>query len=330
MIRRFLAVVAVVSALIALASAAIAEKATRTARIGLLAAGAPNPTRQEMLRNFANRMQQLGYVEGKNIAIERRWARDDVGRLQRHARELVASNVDVIVTLATPAAFAARRATSRIPIVMGVASGSAVIPKLVKSLHRPGGNVTGMVSFGQEMTAKRLELAKEIVPSATRIAILGAKDHPGFVEAWRSAKAGADALGVTLLPVGIRAASELDAAFSTMVESRVDAFVVAPGALMGSLRGQIAARAAKVRLPAILPNRPFAEAGGLVGYGSNLTEMVGRAAFFVDRILRGANPAELPVERETRFVLVVNLKAAKALRVTVPPSILLRADKVIE
>ena len=309
---------------------ALADSHVKIARVGLLDAGRPTPSRKDWWRGFEQKLRELGYVEGRNIIFERRWARAERDRQHGLARELVDLKVDVIVTVSSEAAFAARRATSTIPIVTAIASGSALVPRLIKSLARPGGNVTGMLSFGQALTAKRLELAKEIVPSASRFAILGAKTHPGFATAVRATKAGAVALGVSLLTVGVRARNELDAAFSTMSKAGIEAVVVAPGAVMGSSRVQLAKLAAKARIPAVLPDWRYAAAGGLVGMGSKLSEMFRRSANFVDKILKGANPAELPAEREASFDLVVNLKTAKALGITIPPSVLLRTDRVIE
>ena len=307
-----------------------AQQAGKVYRVGLFDAGAPTPSRKNWWRAFEQKMRELGYVEGRNIVFERRWARAEKDRQRGLARELVDLKVDVIVTASSEAAFAARRATSTIPIVTAIASGSALVPRVVKSLARPGGNVTGMLSFGQELTAKRLELAKEIVPSASRFAILGGETHPGFATAVRATKAGAKSLGVSLLTVGVRGVNELDAAFSTMLKAGIEAVVVAPGAIMGSSRVQLAKLAAKARIPAILPDRRYVVAGSLMGLGSKLPELFRGSAVFVDKILKGANPAELPAERQTRFDLVVNLKTAKALGITIPRSVLLRADKVIE
>ncbi len=309
---------------------ALADSPVKVARIGLLDASKPSPERKETWRGFEQKMGELGYLVGRNLVFERRWAHGVRDRLPGLARELVDLKVDVIVTAATPAAFAARRATTTIPIVMAIASASAIIPSLVKSLAMPGGNVTGLMSFGQVLTAKRLELAKEIVPSASRFAILGAETHPGFAPAVRATKAGAEALGVSLLTVGVRGRDELDDAFSTMAKANVDAIVVAPGAVMSSSRVQLAKLAAKARIPTILPDRYYAEVGGLVSYGADHLDQFRRSAIFVDKILRGASPAELPAERQTKFELIVNLKAAKALGVTIPRSVLLRATEVIE
>ena len=311
-------------------SSAFAADPAKFVRIGLLDASKPLPKRRKNWGGFEQRMHELGYIEGRNIAYERRWGNSARERLPGLARELVSAKVDVIVTAATPAAFAARRATSTIPIVMALASGSAVVPSLVKTLPRPGGNVTGVMSYGQLLTAKRLELAKEIVPSASRMAILGAKTHAGFAPAVQASRAGAAALGVSLLTVGVNGVDDLDGAIADMQRSRIQAFVVAPSAIMSASRLRIAELAAKARIPGILPERYYAEVGGFVSYGSDQIEMFRQAAIFVDKILKGANPAELPAERATRFELVVNLMAARALGISVPRTVLLRADRIIE
>lgn len=329
-ITRIITTFAITLAILAIAPAAAAQEPHKVYRVGLLDAGASTPSKKAQWREFEVGMRESGYVEGRNIIFEWRWAHGKTRRLNNLARELVDLKVDVIVTVATPAVFAARRATSKIPIVIAIASGSAVIPSLVNSLALPSGNVTGMLSFGQQMTAKRLELAKEIFPSASRFALLGAASHPGFVKAIKATKAAAAALGVTLLEIGIKGHDDLKAAFSTMAKNRIDAFVVAPSGVMGSLRNPLAKLMTRAGLPGILPDRRYASAGGLLALGTNLPEQFRGAALFVDKILKGTDPTKLPAQRQTKFDLVVNLKTAKTLGITMPSSVLLRATEVIE
>jgi ABC-type uncharacterized transport system substrate-binding protein len=273
-------------------------------------------------------LRDLGYVEGKSIVIEYRWAEGKYDRLPNVVAELIALKVDVIVTAGgTPSALAAKHATTTIPIVVtGV--GDAVGTGLVASLARPGGNITGLTDSVPELHAKRLELLKEAVPRTGRVAVLinpANRTRTGLTPLESAARS----LKVELQTVDVRRPSEFERAFSTMAESRVDAVVVMQDALLNANVRLIADLAAKKRLPSS-GSKDFAEAGGVIGYGWNISDNNRRAALFVDKILRGTKPADLPVEQPTKFELVINLKTAKALGLTIPQSVLGRADQVIE
>jgi putative ABC transport system substrate-binding protein len=267
-------------------------------------------------------------VEGRNIVIEYRWAEGKYERLPVLAAELVHLNVDVLVAAGTPGISAAKQATPTIPIVMA-GSGDAVATGLVASLARPGGNVTGLTDAVPELMAKWLELLKEAVPRIERVAVLLNPDNPTAAPDRRTMEATARSLNVELHSVELRRQSEMDDAFAAMAKSRVDGVLVSTDSLFNVNLRAIAGLAVKRRLPAA-GSKDFAEAGGVIGYGVAFSDNYRRAASFVDKILRGAKPADLPVEQPTKFEMVINLKTAKALGVIVPPSLLLRADHVIE
>ncbi|MGH6804295.1 MAG: ABC transporter substrate-binding protein, partial [Methyloceanibacter sp.] len=273
-------------------------------------------------------LRDLGYVEGKNIVIEFRWAEDKYDRLPELAAELVRLKVDVLVTHGTAGPLAAKRATTTIPIVIAHV-GDAVATGLVASLARPGGNITGSTFFGPELSAKLLELIKEAFPRTRQVAVLLFPDNPANGPSLQAMEIAAKSLKVGLQPFEARGPKEFESAFSAMAKKRVDAVVITLGAMFQANPRAIADLAAKQRLPSIGFNE-FAEAGGLFGYGANLVDLFHRAAYFVDRILKGTKPADLPVERATRFELIVNLKTAKAIGVTIPQTFLYRADRVIE
>lgn len=275
-------------------------------------------------------MRELGYVEGKNVVFERRWGGGPAKRLNSGARKLADSKVNVIVTAGTPAAFAAERATSTIPIVMALSSGSAVIPAFVKTLAKPGGNVTGRVTFAKEQTVKELELVKEIVPSASRVAIVGAETFPNFAHQMEAVRKATASLHITTLKVDIRKPDELNDAFARMVAAHVDVFVMAASGFMSSLRPQVIKLAAKYSLPSVSMNIRYPEKGGLAALGEGFPQLFTQAANFVDKVLKGAMPATLPAERQSNFELVLNLKTAKALGVTIPNFVLFSATKVIK
>ena len=274
-------------------------------------------------------LRDLGYVEGKNIVIEYRWAEGKYDRLHTLAAELVALKVNVIVTTGgTPPALAAKHATTTIPIVTtGV--GDAVGAGLVASLARPGGNITGLTDFVPELHAKRLELLKEAAPHIRRVAFLVNPDNRSTQMSLKPLESTARSLKVDLQKVEARRPDELERAFSAMAERRVDAIVAAQDALLNANVKVIADLAAKKRLPAS-GSKDFAEAGGVMGYGWDVSANSRRAAHFVDKVLQGAKPGDLPIEQPTKFQLVINLKTAKALGLTIPPSLLARADQVIE
>jgi putative tryptophan/tyrosine transport system substrate-binding protein len=270
-------------------------------------------------------MRELGYIDGQNIRYEFRSDEGQVSRLPRLAEELVRLKVDLIVTRFTPAALAAKQATREIPVVMALA-GNPVETGLVDSLARPGGNVTGMSGVGAELAGKCPELIRELLPSARRVSVLVNAPDPFSKPFLEQIRVGGAAAGVAIEPVMIHSAEELDAAFPTMERERPDAVIVQP-----SLPAKRTAELAlQFRLPAISFVRGIVDEGGLMSYGAEETDAYRRAAIFVDKILKGAKPADLPVEQPTRFELVINLKTARALGLTVPAALLARADEVIE
>ena len=281
---------------------------------------------------FLQGLRDLGYVEGRNVVIEYRDAEGKREQLPALAAELVALKVDVIVVTSTPAGLAARQATRTIPIVLGwvvdpVGSG------LVTSLARPGGNVTGLSSLARELVGKRLELLKQAVPGVSRIAVIW---HPGDYgertesEMHNAEDVAARTLGVRRQVLEARGPEDFDRAFSDIARARADAVVVQSTNVFFIERRRLVDLAAKNRLPAMYPTREFVDAGGLMSYAANTADLLRRAATYVDKILKGAKPANLPVEQPTKFELVINLKTAKALGLTIPPSLLQRADQVIE
>ncbi len=304
-----------------------AQQPAKTSRIGFLGttSAADYATRVDAVRAG---LRDRGYVEGKNLVIEYRWADGRYERLPGLAAELVRLNVDVLVTHSTPGTLAAKGATTTIPIVSAV-SGDAVAAGLVASLARPGGNVTGSTFFDPELSAKRLELLKEILPRATRFAALANRDNLGFRVSFQAMENAGKSLNVEIQKFEVRGSDEFSGAFAAMAKQHVDAVTISQDTLFFTNAGTVADLAVKQRLPAA-GIAEFAQAGGLIGYGVNNLELYRRAAYFVDRILQGAKPADLPVERATRFELIVNLRTAKALGIKIPNAILVRADKVIE
>jgi putative ABC transport system substrate-binding protein len=289
----------------------------------------------EALSGSASRVDALraglldrGYVEGKNIAIELRSADGDYDRLPELAAELVKLKVDVIVAFGTKAVLAAKRATTTIPIVDPV-MGDPVAAGLGSSLARPGGNITGSAQFGRESNAKRLEYLKEALPRITRVAFLFNPANPSGRQGFEALRVTADALKLELQALEVRNTKELGAAFSAMALGRVEAIVVSTDTFFQTHAIDIADLAAKQRLPSAGATA-YAIAGGLIGYGVNDADMYRHAAYFVDRILKGAKPRDLPIEQATRLYLVINLETAKALGVAIPQSLLVRADEVIQ
>jgi len=307
-----------------------AQPAAKIARIGYLATNlAANPHLPEAFRRG---MRDLGYVEGRNVVIEYRSAEERLERLPALAAELVALKVDVIVAPNTPAALAAKQATRTLPIVFAFA-GDPVTGGLVTSLAQPRGNVTGLSLLGPELVGKCLEQLKQAVPGASRIAFLwqpGALDERTEKDRLKRAEAAAQALEVRLQFVEARGPEDFDRAFSDMTRARAGALAVLGGAMLFAQRRRLVDLAAKNRLPAVYSWRDFVDVGGLMSYGPDLADLLRRAATYVDKILKGAKPADLPVEQPTKFELVINLKTARALGLTIPPSLLQRADQVIE
>jgi putative ABC transport system substrate-binding protein len=324
--REFIGTLA--GAVLAAPLAAEAQQPAKVPRIGFLTT--PSPTAAAYyLEAFREGLRELGYVEGKTIAIEYRFAEGRSERLPALAAELVRLKVDVIVTGGPPAPEEAKQATSTIPIVFAVA-GDPVGEGLVASLARPGGNVTGLASIAAEVVGKQLELLKEVVPKISRVAVLLNPSHSAHPLMSRQAEGPARALGMQLHILQAGSPAEIDAAFAAMRSRGVGGVLVLRGSLFLAQRTQIAALAAKSRLPAVYGTREEAEAGGLMAYGASLLLLYRRAATYVDRILKGAKPADLPVEQPTKFELIINLKTAKALGLTIPQSLLGRADEVIE
>ncbi len=329
--RDFIGMIA--GGLLAAPLAAEGQQPAKVARIGFLVTSSlESPEVQGLLDAFRQGLRERGYVEGQNIIIEYRSADGKIERFPSLATELVRLKVDLIVAGSYPMARAAQQATSTIPIVAPTMS-DPVGDGLVASLARPGGNITGSTFLVLGLVPKRLELLKEAVPRISRVAALW---HPGFFserttqEMLKEAKAAARTMGVQLQLVEVRGPDEFERAFSAMTRERADALIVLPGALLFYERRRIVALAAKHRLPSMAGGREFVEVGGLMAYGPSVNDLVRRAATFVDKILKGAKPADLPVEQPTKFELVINLKTAKALGLTVPQSVLLRADEVIQ
>jgi putative ABC transport system substrate-binding protein len=295
------------------------------ARVGYLS---PRPGPSFYDEAFLKGLRDLGYVEGQNVAIEYRWANWGSDRLAAFAAELVRLNVDVIVSTGGSAPTrAAKDATATIPIVFLTSDPVGV--GLVPSLRQPGGNLTGVNILTNELNAKRLDLLKEAIPGASRVGVLANPGPPAYRTARKPLEGAAQALGVRLDIKEVRNPHELDRAVPALSRERVRALLVVNDPMLFAERRRIVDLAAKARLPGIYEWREFAEAGGLMSYWANLAELYRHAASYVDRILRGARPADLPVEQPTRFELVVNLTTAKALGLTIPPSVLVRADEVI-
>jgi putative ABC transport system substrate-binding protein len=323
--RAFLAGAA---ALFASPLVAEAQQAGKVYRIGYLSSG-PS-TSNPFVEGFREGLRELGWIEGQNIIIDYRFAEGRFDRLPALAAELIRLKVDVIVASPTPAAVAAKNATATVPIVMtGV--GNPVGLGLVASLARPGGNVTGLAfSVGFDTVVKALEILREVVPNASRVALLSNPANPGNVLGVEDVKAAARSSGVQVQLLEARAPSEFDGAFAAMVKQRVAALLVVPDTVFTLHRARLADLSAQNRLPTIYGGRESVEAGGLMSYGANARDGVRAAATFVDKIFKGAKPADLPVEQPTKFELVINLKTAKALGLRIPPSLLQRADQVIE
>jgi putative tryptophan/tyrosine transport system substrate-binding protein len=326
--RTFLGVIA--GGLLAAPLAAEALPAPRNARIGYLATNlATTPHLQDAFRQG---LRDLGYVEGRNLVIEYRSAEGKSDRLAVLAAELVALNIDVIVAPGTPQALAAKQATRTLPIVFATAA-DPVGSGLVTSLARPGGNVTGLSILAPALVGKRLELLTQALPGVSRVAVLwqpGGHDERTDNDILKEAGVAARVLGVRLQFVEARGPADFDRAFSDMTRARAGALTVLTGIMFLNERRRLVDLTAKNRLPAVYGGRDFVDAGGLLSYGPNLDDLYRHAATYVDNILKGAKPGDLPVEQPTKFELVINLKTAKALGLTIPPSLLQRADQVIE
>jgi putative ABC transport system substrate-binding protein len=313
--------------LAALPLVANAQPAGKAPRVAYLSASSASSATVEA---FEQGLRELGYVDGRNILIEYRWANGQFDRLPAIAAELVRLGINVIVAANTPAALAAKNATSTIPIIL-VTSGDPVGSGLVASMARPDGNVTGLsLTPTPAIIGKQLELLKEAFPTVTRVAVLANPANPPTAGLLVEIELAARSLGLRLRIVPVREPSEFNDAFDTIRNERLPALLVVADPLVNDRRDRIVAFAATNGLPAVYPYRTFVDAGGLMSYGADLSYLSRRAATYVDRVLTGNKPAELPIEQPTKFELVVNLKAAKGLGLTLPPSLLLRADHVIQ
>jgi putative ABC transport system substrate-binding protein len=307
------------------APVALHAQSAKTARVGVLLPSDESTT--TFLPAFRQGLRDLGYVEGRTVSLEVRSANGRTDRLPSLARELVRMKVHVLVTITSPGVRAAREATSTIPIVAGAVD-DAVEQGFVASLAHPGGNVTGVSWLNTELSAKRLELLKEALPEVTRVAVL--REAVGGASSIQATATAARALRVHLQIFELRDPNELPTVFAAMAKERIEAVTVLPGPMITSQIPGIVGLASRTRLPAVFPEARFVEAGGMMSYGPNLAEMYRRAAGYVDKILRAAKPGDLPIEQPTTFELAINLKTAKALGLTIPPSLLQRADQVIE
>ena len=322
--RTFLSALA--GGLLAAPLAAEAQPRSRVARVAFLDGG---NLESHLWQATRDGLRGLGYVEGQNLIIEFRSAEGQFERLPALLAELIRLHVDVIVTIGDPVVSAAKQATSTIPIVMAGA-GDPVGRGFVASLARPGGNITGVSNLAVALTGKWLELAKDVVPRISRVAILRNGGNPTHALFWAEAQTSAHGMAVTVYSVEVRSPGEFEHAFASMAQTGVGAVVVLADPMLGSHRMRLAELAAKYRLPSISPFREAAESGGLISYGPSLRANFRRAATYVDRILKGAKPGDLPIQQPTTFELVINLKTAKALGLTIPQSLLQRADQVIE
>ena len=324
------AVLSILSAVVLLAVAVIAEaqQPKKVPRIGYLTASTPvaQLPGTEALREG---LREFGYVEGQNIAIEFRYAEEKPEQLPALAAEMVRLKVDVIVTGGPTATRTAKETTNTVPIVMSQDS-DPVGNGFVASLARPGGNITGLATLSPELSGKRLELLKEIVPKLNRVAVLGTSTNPGNAQGLKETELAAKAFRMQLQYLDVRDPKDIEIAFREASREQADAVLVLGGPVVLPQRTKVAELAVKNRLPAIYNRPEFVEAGGLVSYSASYTDMSRRAATYVDKILKGAKPADLPVEQPTKFEFIINLKAAKQIGLTIPPNVLARADKVIK
>lgn len=317
-----------VLALVALGASPLAraQAAGKTPRVGVLFGGAPG--RSEDVDAFRRGLRELGYIDGQNITIEYRFANGQVGRLPELAADLVNMKVDIVVATSTPTALAAKRATSTIPIVFTVVA-DPVGAGLVANFARPGANLTGLTSGSAELGGKRLELLREVAPNASRVAVLYNPADASNVLVLKELKGAAPILGLILQPLEVREPGEFESAFLAMIRERANAMFGAAGVLTNEHKQVVVALAAKHQMPAMWGHRQFVDAGGLMSYAVNRYYQLGQTANYIDRILKGAKPGDLPVEQPTRYELVINAKTAQVLGLTIARPLLLRADEVI-
>lgn len=308
----------------------VVARAQRAVKIGLLNTGGQTGGDADFFsQSFMGKLEELGYLEGKNLVVERRFAEGNVKRLNDLAAELVRQQVDVIVTIGTPAGFAAKQATSTIPIVLG-ANSDPVGVGLVASLARPGGNITGNSLMAPELSAKRLDVLRQLDPGISRFAILWDSSNPGMANRVHETQVAADQSHVFLHTVGPRNLEELDAAFADLLSQRPDALLVTTEAFTRRYQARILEFANGNKIPAMFEDSSYVEAGGLMSYGPSYRELFRTAAVLVDKILKGAKPADLPIVQPTTFDLVLNLKTAKTIGREIPPALLALANRVIE
>jgi putative tryptophan/tyrosine transport system substrate-binding protein len=306
-----------------------AQQSRKVPRIGFLSGQSLSTFVSARTEAFRQGLRELGYVEGKNIVIEWRYAEGKLDRLPALAAELVRLKVDAIVTSGPTPTSAAKEATSTIPIIMAQVN-DPVGNGFVASLARPGGNITGLSTLAPEISGKQLELLKEIVPKLSRVAVFGTSTMPGNAQSLKEADLAAKAFGVKLQYVDVLSPKDIESAFRAASKGRAEAVLaMMASAVVGDHRTEIIDLAAKSRLPVIYQFSSYVEAGGLMTYGVNITDLDRRAATYVDKILKGTKPADLPVEQPTKFEFIINLKAAKQIGLTIPPNVLARADKVI-
>jgi putative ABC transport system substrate-binding protein len=309
-------------------SIAEAQQPTKVPRIGFLSAFSGSSL-SARIEAFRQGLRELGYVEGKNVVIESRYAEGRLDRLTDLAAELVRLKVDVIVTGGPSPTRATKEATVTIPIVMAL-DNDPVGSGFVASLARPGGNITGLATLSPEISGKQLELLKEIVPRLSHVAVVGTSSNPGNAQMLKETELAAGAFAVQLHYLDVEGPKDIETVFRAASKGRADAVLVLPNSVLLSQRAQLADLAAKNRLPAVYGQPEYVDAGGLMFYGASITEMFRRAATYVDKILKGAKPADLPVEQPTKFEFVISLKAAKQIGLTIPPNVLARADRVIK
>jgi ABC-type uncharacterized transport system substrate-binding protein len=327
-VKVFCAVIAITAFCFALCASVHAQQAKKIARIGFLS-GSSAAAVASRYATFRKGLSDLGYVEGKNVIIESRYADGRLDRLPALAAELVHLNVDVIVTAGPEPTRATKASTATIPIVMSF-DDDPVGSGLVASLAHPGGNITGLASLAPEISGKQIELLKEVLPKLSRVAVLGTSTRPATAKDLKEMDSAAPTLGVQLQYLDVLAPQDIETAFENARKKRAEALVVLASPVFSVQRGRIAELAIKNRLPVTYYRRGFVEDGGLMSYGVSFTDLDRRAAVYVDKILKGSKPADLPVEQPTKFELVINLKTAKQIGLTIPPNVLARADRVIK
>jgi putative ABC transport system substrate-binding protein len=327
LIRRHSSAVLILIISLITCSSAQAQQPKKVPRIGFLSATSRDAN-SDRIEAFRDGLRDLGYVEGKNIGIEWRWAEGKFDELPVLAAELVNQKLDVIVASGPLPTRSLKEATNKVPIVMAQA-GDPVGSGFARSLARPGGNITGLSTLAPEISGKRLELLKEIVPQLSQVAVLGTSTYPGNAQSVKQTELAAGAFGLKTEYINVARAKDITAAFQRLNGGRADAILVLTSPVFNSQRTQAVGLAAKSRLPTIFPQIEYVQEGGLMTYGVKVTESYRRAATYVDKILKGANPGEIPIEQPTKFELAINLKTAKQIGLTIPPNVLARADRVI-